>query len=59
MGEAGGSSSAVGGTLHLIDFGAARDFPAVFVQDYLEMVKVSCRSVGGRLGLLVGTALVV
>ena len=28
------------GTLHLIDFGAAREFPPDFVRDYLEMVKV-------------------
>jgi aarF domain-containing kinase len=27
------------GTLHLIDFGAARDFPPDFVRDYMEMVK--------------------
>ena len=34
------AAAVVGGTLHLIDFGAARDFPAEFVRDYLEMVKV-------------------
>jgi predicted unusual protein kinase regulating ubiquinone biosynthesis (AarF/ABC1/UbiB family) len=27
------------GTLHLIDFGAAKEFPAVFVREYMEMVK--------------------
>ena len=32
--------SGVGGKLHLIDFGAAREFPPGFVKDYLEMVKV-------------------
>ena len=37
--EEGNEASPLG-TLHLIDFGAARDFPADFVKDYLEMVKV-------------------
>ena len=32
--------SGIGGKLHLIDFGAAREFPPGFVKDYLEMVKV-------------------
>ncbi|GAX77030.1 hypothetical protein CEUSTIGMA_g4477.t1 [Chlamydomonas eustigma] len=27
------------GILHLIDFGAAKEFPAVFVREYMEMVK--------------------
>lgn len=29
-------------TINLIDFGAARDYPKRFVDDYLRMVKSSC-----------------
>ncbi len=41
--EAGGEEKGEGGcgTLHLIDFGAAREFPEAFVSEYLEMVMVS------------------
>ena len=53
-----------GGKLHLIDFGAAREFPVDFVDDYLNMVRACAEQDrqgvidwSTRLGFLTGAPL--